>query len=424
MDILDLFVERCREKGYRYYLFFGTLLGAVREQQMMPWDDDVDVGMPRPDYDAFRKDIEERPLADNIRLFDLDHPFGKRHPFLFAKLGRTDTYIQTKERGADLGLSIDIWPFDGLPDKAEDRELYYKENDEIIQECFNSIYIPDKTDHPFKYFPALIRYQFRMLFQYKKVFRKHLAFVTRFSYDDAKFCGNPINGGPGIRKVAFPKEDLETMPALFEGKYYQIPVGFDEILRANFGDYMMRPPKEYRMPHDYVKISWKKGCEPKVIAGDEGENSSGMELANAGPDAAEKLPDDWKGLVFREDGTKKKVILYYSTFSPFLQNGKKAIDKLKSVLATFKENRDDVVLVWKNCPMFQNFLSKLEPEIWEEFEAINHGFLEEGWGIYDGEGENSAAIALSDAYYGDSSPIIDFFLDDKRPVMIENMEIL
>ena len=100
------------------------------------------------------------------------------------------------------------------------------------------------------------------------------------------------------------------------------------------------------------------------------------------------------------------------------------IDKIKDVFAVFKENKDDVALLWRPHPLIEATLESMVPEILEQYRQIVKEYKEEGWGIYDDSPDMNRAIIISDAYYGDGSSIVQLYEKLEKPIMIQNPEVL
>ena len=99
------------------------------------------------------------------------------------------------------------------------------------------------------------------------------------------------------------------------------------------------------------------------------------------------------------------------------------IEKIERVLEIFKENKDDVALLWRPHPLMKATLTSMRPELWDRYKKILDDYLAEGWGIYDDSPELDRAIAVSDAYYGDWSSVVQLYKETKKPIMIQNFEI-
>ena len=124
LDLLTEFDKICKEHGLRYSLTAGTLLGAVRHKGFIPWDDDVDVCMPRPDYEKFLKIIQEENVLPEYLTYSKDR--GKGTYYCFTKILdkryplRTPNHIEVKY------LYLDIFPVDGAADTKEERKTQFK----------------------------------------------------------------------------------------------------------------------------------------------------------------------------------------------------------------------------------------------------------------------------------------------------------
>ena len=106
----------------------------------------------------------------------------------------------------------------------------------------------------------------------------------------------------------------------------------------------------------------------------------------------------------------------------FIDYKEKAVDKLKRVLGIFKENRDDICLLWYWDAMPEETLKINYPMLWKEFEQLVRGYREEAWGIFETETNKEWMVRFSDAYYGDGSPVSQAMVMAGKPVMLQNFE--
>ena len=137
----------------------------------------------------------------------------------------------------------------------------------------------------------------------------------------------------------------------------------------------------------------------------------------------QEIPEEWKPLLEKPDGGKKKIIFYNTGIQALLENDMKMINKIKDALKIFKENKDDVALLWRPHPLLQATISSMRPYLWEEYSQIVERYRSEHWGIYDDSADMDRAIAISDAYYGDMSSIVELYKKTGKPIMIQNAEI-
>jgi hypothetical protein len=135
------------------------------------------------------------------------------------------------------------------------------------------------------------------------------------------------------------------------------------------------------------------------------------------------IPEEWLRIIQKPDGTRKKVIFYNNSVSSLLNAQDKMIKKMRNVFGVFRENRDEVALLWRPHPLIQDTIKAMLPKLWEDYQAIVQEYREAGWGIYDDSPDLDRAIALSDAYYGDGSSVVQLCQKAGMPVMLQNVDV-
>lgn len=135
-----------------------------------------------------------------------------------------------------------------------------------------------------------------------------------------------------------------------------------------------------------------------------------------------EIPEEWKRVIEKPDGTWKKIILYNTSVSALLQNNEKMLRKMEDVFQIFYENRNDVVLLWRPHPLLESTLTSMRPQLLEEYKKVRDSYIGNGWGIYDDTADLDRAIALSDGYYGDGSSLVELCRKMEKPIMIQNVE--
>ena len=131
-----------------------------------------------------------------------------------------------------------------------------------------------------------------------------------------------------------------------------------------------------------------------------------------------QLPEAWKKIIYRKDGSQKKIILYNTSIGPTLANVDKVCSKLRFVLETFRK-RDDVAFWWRPHPLLLATFQSMHPEVYAEYKGLVDQFKAEGWGIYDESPELHRAIAYSDAYYGDLSSVVTLYNQTGKNIVIQ-----
>lgn len=145
-------------------------------------------------------------------------------------------------------------------------------------------------------------------------------------------------------------------------------------------------------------------------------------LANTKRENVE-IPKEWQRIINRPDGTAKKIILYNNSIGALLQHNEKMIAKMKNVFEIFKENRDEIALLWRPHPLIESTLTSMRMQLWEAYKAIRDQYLAEGWGIYDDTADIDRAVVLSDAYYGDPSSVVQMYQKTGKPILILNVDV-
>ncbi len=138
----------------------------------------------------------------------------------------------------------------------------------------------------------------------------------------------------------------------------------------------------------------------------------------------EDLPWEWQKVILKPDKGQKKVILYNLSIAPFLQNREQVLKKMDNVFKFFRENQDNLVLLWRPHPLLLNTLDAMLPWLKEEYLKRVRQFKQESWGIYDETPDPNLAIALSDGYYGDQSSLVTFYRETRKPILLQDVYIL
>ena len=252
LDILKAFMKICKDNGLTYYCCAGTAIGAVRHHGIIPWDDDIDVIMPRPDYDRL---LEIAKTAD-FGEYEIITPYDdETYPLYFSKLSnRNTTLIEDRQIPCVIGLYVDIFPLDATDDDVAKAKQLKDRYTKIINRL-NAV----STHNTFGEYLSLLkkkeewgRFAIKTLaFFCRSALRRHLIrqmdrLSHLYDYDKAKNV-QVYTGSYGHREV-FPKSWLgkgKEFP--FEDTTVLLPECYDEYLRHFFNDYMQFPPVEQRI---------------------------------------------------------------------------------------------------------------------------------------------------------------------------------
>ncbi|MBR4239431.1 MAG: LicD family protein [Prevotella sp.] len=249
LDILTSIHNLCEKFGIRYSLGGGTLLGAVRHHGYIPWDDDIDIMMPRPDYEHFLKTYSAIGEYEVQDIYNDDTYF-----YPFAKIYDKRTLLQ--ELVMRSGVYVDVFPIDGLPSK-EMSEMYHERLTKIV---YKELYYSAKTYKIREGNKALLFLKY-LLKRCKSPSRKkavrHLErLVHSYDFNTAEYAG-AICGRYGVKEHMPSGVFLHYTELPFEGRSYSVIKDYDGYLRAHYGDYMVLPPVEQRISNHINKVYWK-----------------------------------------------------------------------------------------------------------------------------------------------------------------------
>ena len=260
LEALKFFDNFCRKHDLTYYLCGGCLIGAVRHKGFIPWDDDTDVLMPRPDYEKFLELYKKENPSERFVLVNDDdvHYSGN----IFATLNDTD-HTMVKEYQQDMdtphGIPLDIFPIDGLADGRIQRLIQYMWV--MIYSLFRAQIVPKNQGGLIAFGSKVLLTLFRGRRLRYKIWKFAEKRMTRYHFDEsenvAEFCA-----GFYFMKKVYPRHIYDGKVELeFEGEKFFAMKGYDEYLHIPFGNYMELPPEEERLPHhDIVKLELHKKC--------------------------------------------------------------------------------------------------------------------------------------------------------------------
>lgn len=250
--VLLKFKEICEENNLRYFLAYGTLIGAIRHNGFIPWDDDIDVWMPRPDYEKFVQYCIDNEKS--LETFALKHyKTCKEYIYPIARLIDTRYKIDyTNAKDYGLGLFIDIYPLDGVnpDDIRQKKKLKYAVRK--INMLGNNRYIPSK-----KIWKNIFKFPYYVLLRcanVNKTIESADCVAQKYSYANSERVGCAVWEPDEKFNIA---NFSSTVDVVFNNAVFKIPVGYDELLRQLYGDYMQLPPESERIAH-HCYTAYKK----------------------------------------------------------------------------------------------------------------------------------------------------------------------
>lgn len=253
MDVLQAVDEFCCDHNIRYSLACGTLLGAIRHKGYIPWDDDIDIYVPREDY---KRLIEEFPEAykEKYKLTSLERDPNWNRPYANAYNGDT-VFIENARNSEHIGVNIDIFPVDEVP-TGEEWERFNKIRRRKLQAFSLKFIRLNKHRSIVKNATILLFRLFTCLSSTRKWAEKINCMIQQYNgkgYDYLFECCLGL-----MQKRPFPKklfDELIYVP--FEDRQFMAFADYDCYLKNGFGDYMKLPPKEKQVSHHAFKAYWK-----------------------------------------------------------------------------------------------------------------------------------------------------------------------
>lgn len=252
LDILKDIDSFCQENSIQYSLSGGTLLGAVRHHGFIPWDEDADIVMPRPDFERFKASYTGRRYAIVPQEKGAEFYNGNIH----LKVHDSTTILHEKKspKSFRFGVFVDVFAMDGLPEDSHARKKLFKASRHFSHRCFyNQLPLFSSATSVFGGLLARIESKLMPLHYWQKKFHE----LESLPYEGSRYVG-VICGLHGVRET-LPREafaSYERVP--FEDTTLPIATGYDTILTSFYGDYTTPPPADKRSDAHLIE-AWKIG---------------------------------------------------------------------------------------------------------------------------------------------------------------------
>ena len=248
LEIFNVFIDITKKLGVKYYIIEGSLLGAVRHNGFIPWDDDIDVGLPRKDYEKFISEAQKYlPEYYFLQTYETE----PEYPLNFAKIrdSRT-TYLETNVNNKNInhGVFFDIFPLDFYPENEKAQDLFDKKVSVYAKRIRDTLNIPQPKGFKSKILSVIAR-----------LFAKDTQTACRrkdkiyTSISSSNLMGNMSSAYK--RRAVVPLDWYgEGVELEFEGLKVNAPVEYHKFLTQIYGDYMQFPPPEKRKSHHFTDI--------------------------------------------------------------------------------------------------------------------------------------------------------------------------
>lgn len=245
MEILDYVTQFCDENSICYILEGGTLLGAIRHGGYIPWDDDIDIGMLREDYEKFIVLFPQKNIRPEMVLRDPEQDKSWHLPF-----GKVmDMNTRFVQDGHEFGINIDVFPYDDAPDDYQLVKKMYQKRDRL-KVLHAAQMRKEKPSGNILRRVTVYGVRFWLHLLPKNFFVRRIVKCARKQNGKGFSTVGNFVGEAKMRPCA--KTCLTERRAVnFEGKCYKVPQDYDKWLTNCFGDYMRLPPEEERKRHTY-----------------------------------------------------------------------------------------------------------------------------------------------------------------------------
>lgn len=257
-DILKEILTICTKHSLRVYMIYGTLLGAIRHEGFIPWDDDMDIAMPREDYDLFKKYAKEE-LPDNLQIRDVTD--NVHNGCMFMKVHNINTaaiHSYTKDKDRYTGVYVDIFPLDGCPEELSKREKHMKK-----------VHMWMKLNHKLRFgfnrarsWKGKVAYLFvlplKKILPFDFFYKKFEREVNKYRFDEEKLC--VADWLDPYEHRFMNTSDFEiVVEKPFEDILVPVPSGYVSVLETLYGDWKQLPPEEQRQgAHNFVIVDLEK----------------------------------------------------------------------------------------------------------------------------------------------------------------------
>lgn len=253
MDLLIELDRICKKNNIPYFLVGGTLIGAIRHNGFIPWDDDIDLAMMRKDFERFRE-VCAADLDEAYMLHDWSTDPASPHPFMKLKIKGTHYSEEVSAASKmDDAIFIDIFAYDNAPDGEFARKLHglkrYWLKKFLLLRCDFDL---GKGSMPKRVVYGVLKgiSRLRSKEAWKRSFEK---MEKKYNHRETEMVVN-LGGAYSYERELKPRAMLEKLTThRFENGMFSVPEDYDGYLRSSYGDYMQLPPEEQRVGVHHVQ---------------------------------------------------------------------------------------------------------------------------------------------------------------------------
>ena len=255
LEILIKIDEICNRLNLKYCLAYGTLIGAIRHKGFIPWDDDIDIMMPRKDYDTLVKYFIEN--SEELKPLEIINPqVNDKCPYTISRISDSRYKLDVdNEEDYGIGLFVDVYPLDGVGNTVYEYTKLKKKSSLLASLCFISTRKKVKRENTKSNFKMLLKFPAFLIAKIigkRSLMKKLYDIASKCDYENSDFVGCIIwASDDGVRGI-FPKKWFnEIIDVEFAGHSFKAPKEYDKILTHGYGDYKKLPPEKDRIAHHY-----------------------------------------------------------------------------------------------------------------------------------------------------------------------------
>ena len=455
MEILSYIDEICERHDIQYFAFWGTMLGAVRHKGFVPWDDDMDIIMKRNDYEKFIEIARDELPVGYILLSIYSEQEWDTTISRITNSYSIDYNEESllKSHGCPYICGIDIFPYDYIPDDKKK----FDEMENILNGAAQAKDICKKQKALSEEGRKLEKKDEKRLDVILKDLEKRFGFTfSRDNYlQNQLLCLFDSAGASyGDSSCEFMTNHLERRERVSKSSDFRVPTFLlDEVIDYPFEGYSVKIPKYYEIclskcygknfmtpiqgggAHDYPFYSKQEKTitdlgklEEVLCAVDSVADKIGVDNDSSKPEKiSEALIEEnqeLRQLIMGWKQPDKKAILCCFSIMDAYESEEKFVKKLKDTIDFFKNQTDKICMILLVAPYVEEILARKSAALSEEYINLMNSMIQSEWALAVFPDQYYGIVDLCDAYYGSPNEYIKPFQDAKKPIMVQNLDIL
>lgn len=252
LDTLVYFKEFCERNDLKFFMCGGGCIGALRNKGFIPWDDDIDILMPRDDYERLYK-LWKNDEHERFKLLKTDDNIFTGNLFItIVDVETTCVKANQAHLNIPFGIMMDVFPLDGCPSGRLKRKM--QKINAMIYSLFMAQIVPEKHGGFMAFGSRVLLSIFKSPKTREKIWRNAERRMTKYKISECEYITELCEGVYSMQNE-YPKDLFASaVYKEFEGIMVPVPVGYDKYLTMAFGDYMKLPPEEERKPHHDILV--------------------------------------------------------------------------------------------------------------------------------------------------------------------------